>query len=152
MKEREINFKYTVAFFRLTHKEAIKVLCSLRTSIFHKLDCLIETFSKGGKMCKVTGVYQLDYNKYKAVIWEVYRILSQFQSINLPLKPQILRYKPGKTLASNCFYAVTLVKEVLSVLRACIYHPQINLIRPLVLLERVLNEVNFFVAEFFKVL
>ena len=92
-------------------------------------------------MCKVTGSKQFDFNMYKAVVWNVNKILSHFQNIHLTLKEKILHYRLRKTLLSNCLHGVTELREVLSVLRACMYHSQINRIRSLIQLEEAGSEV-----------
>ena len=134
--------------FRYAKEDPLKALHLLRLDIFCKLDELIKAFSKGGQMCKVTGVQQFDFSMYKAVVWNAHKIFVTFPKHTPPTESKNTALQTAKTLLSNCLHGVTEIREVLSVIHACMYHPQLNRIRSLIQLEEATSEVFTSVAFF----
>ena len=119
-------------------EKPVAVIHSLHQQIFQNLDQLLNWFSKRGKMSEVTGYLQLDFNVFKSVVWGIYRLLAHYHNIYLPLKARKLHYKPKKT---HCIHGIIQVKELLSLLRLCLYHPQINQFFSLLNLEKVSDDI-----------
>ena len=125
----------------MAKEKPVAAIHSLRRQIFQNFDQLLNWFSKRGKMSEVTGYLQLDFNVFKSVVWGIYRLLAHYHNIYLPLKARKLHYKPKKTLFSNCIHGIIQVKELLSVLCLCLYHPQINQLFSLLNLEKVTDDI-----------